>query len=334
MSRNLRIGLVSFAHMHSEGYVAALRALPDVELVGFTDDDRERAEQFGTRFGLKQYRDLTALLADGLDGVIICNETARHMEVVQQAAAAGVHVLCEKPIEVTLERAEAMRDACEAAGVTFMTAFTMRFDPTMQQLRESLQSGENGRLLSLQGVNHAENPARHRAWFADRELAGGGAVMDHTAHVADLLRWFLDENPAGVYAEVSNPFQPGRDIDSAAIATLDFPGGCFATIDASWSRPATYPRWGHLKLELITERGGISIDPFAHNFPVWSKGADRTPYWHGWGADSGLKLVEAFLESIRTGEPAPVTWQDGYESLRVALACYKASETGRRIELG
>ncbi len=334
MNRTLRIGLVSFAHVHAEGYVMALKALENVELVGFTDDDSGRAEFFSSRFDLRHFDDLSRLLAEGLDGIIICNETARHLEVVREAAAAGVHVLCEKPIEVTLERAEAMRDACEAGGVNFMTAFTMRFDPVMQQLRESLQRGDYGRLLSLQGVNHAENPARHRAWFADRELAGGGAVMDHTAHVADLMRWFLDEEPGGVYAEVSNPFQPGRDIDSAALATLDFPGGCFATIDASWSRPETYPRWGHLKLELITERGGISIDPFAHNFPVWSKGADRTPYWHGWGADSGLKLVEAFLDSIRRGEPAQVSWQDGYESLRVALACYEASETGQRIRLG
>src|SRR5690625_1796017 len=218
----LRIGLVSFAHMHAEGYVHNLRALPDVELVGFSDDDPERAERFGRQFGLEHFADLNELLDRDLAGVIICTETARHLEAVSAAAAAGVHVLCEKPIEVTLERARAMREACDTAGVTFMTAFPMRFDHTMQKLRAALRRGELGRLLSVQGINHAENPARHRAWFADRQLAGGGAVMDHTAHVADLLRWFLDADPAGVYAEVSNPFQPERDIDSSALATLDF----------------------------------------------------------------------------------------------------------------
>lgn len=332
-STPLRIGLVSFAHMHAEGYVHNLRSLDAAQLVGFVDDDAQRAERYGGQFGLTRFRDLAELLEQDLDGVIICTETSRHLEAVTAAAAAGVHVLCEKPIEVTLERAEAMREACEAAGVIFMTAFPLRFDHTMLNLQQAFQRGDFGRLLSVQGINHAENPARHRAWFADRELAGGGAVMDHTAHVADLLRWFLGADPAGVYAEVSNPFQPERDIDSAAIATLDFPDGFFATIDASWSRPDTYPRWGHMKLEFITDRGAISVDPFAHNFPVWSSGAERTPSWHAWDGDSGQRMVEAFLDSIRHGTPAPVTWQDGYESLRVALACYEASRTGRRIAL-
>lgn len=328
-----RIGIVSFAHMHADGYVHDLRALPGVELVGFTDGDEQRAQRAQEQHGLTRFGSLAGLLEAGLDGVIICTETARHCEAVQAAAAAGVHVLCEKPIEVTLERAEAMRVACEAAGVTFMTAFPMRFDQTMMGLKAGIDRGDWGRLLSVQGINHAENPARHRAWFADRQLAGGGAVMDHTAHVADLLRWFLAEDPAGVYAEVSNPFQPGRNIDSAAIATLDFPGGCFATIDASWSRPDTYPRWGHLKLELVFEQGVLSVDPFAHNFPVWSQAGSRTPEWHGWGDASGRRMLDAFLNSIRTGTPAPVTWRDGFESLRVALACYEASASGRRVSL-
>src|SRR5690554_1834989 len=149
----LRIGLVSFAHMHAEGYVHNLRSLDAVELVGFTDDDAGRAERLGEQFGLTRFSDLAALLAAGLDGVIVCTETARHKEVVEAAAAAGVHVLCEKPIEVTLERAEAMRDACEAAGVIFMTAFPMRFDHTLIGVREALQHGDLGRLLSVQGIN-------------------------------------------------------------------------------------------------------------------------------------------------------------------------------------
>jgi predicted dehydrogenase len=328
-----RLGIISFAHMHAEGYVQNLRSLPGTELVGFTDDDPERAARYAAQFGLQSVESSAELLAAGVDGVIICTETARHLEAVSEAARAGVHVLCEKPIEVTLERARQMRDVCSDNGVLFMTAFPLRFDHTLLGVHEALQRGDLGRLLSVQGINHAENPARHRAWFASRELAGGGAVMDHTAHVADLLRWFLAEEPASVYAETSNPFLLQLDIDSAAIATLDFPGGCFATIDASWSRPASYPRWGHLKLELVGSRGVLAVDAFAQHFPVWSGALDRTPEWRQWGGDPGRRMVQAFVDSIRRGVEPPVTWRDGYEALRVALACYEASETGSSISL-
>lgn len=329
----IRIGISSFAHMHAEGYVQDLRALSGVELVGFADDDAERGAHYARKLGLRRFSSTAKLLAAGVDGVIICTETARHLEVVQEAAHAGVHVLCEKPIEVTLERARQMRDVCAENDVLFMTAFPMRFDHTLQGVRAALQSGKLGRLLAVQGVNHAENPARHRAWFADRELAGGGAVMDHTAHVADLLRWFLNEEPQGVFAEVSNPFLPQLSVDTAALATVDFPGGAFATIDASWSRPASYPRWGHLKLELICERGVLAVDALAHNYPVWSGTLDRTPQWQQWGTDPGRAMVQAFVDSIRQNAEPPVTWRDGYEALRLALACYEASEAGERVSL-
>lgn len=328
-----RIGIISFAHMHAEGYVQDLRALAGVELVGFADDDTERAVRYARQFDLQHFNSTAELLAAGLDGVVICTETARHLEAVSEAAKAGVHVLCEKPIEVTLQRALQMRDVCAANGVLFMTAFPMRFDHTLQGVHAALQRGDLGRLLAAQGINHAENPARHRAWFADRELAGGGAVMDHTAHIADLLRWFLNEDPVSVYAEVSNPFLPQLDVDTAAIATLDFPAGCFATIDASWSRPASYPRWGHLKLELICERGVLAVDPLAQHFPVWSGNGSRTPEWQQWSADPGRKMVQAFTDSIRNSVEPPVTWRDGYEALRVALACYEASEAGTSVSL-
>jgi predicted dehydrogenase len=333
MGAALRIGIISFAHMHAEGYVQDLRALEGVELVGFTDDDAERAGRYAQQFGLQHFGSTAQLLAAGVDGVIICTETARHLEVVSAAAQAGVHVLCEKPIEVTLERARQMREVCADNGVLFMTAFPMRFDYTLQGVHAALQRGDLGRLLAVQGINHAENPARHRAWFADPELAGGGAVMDHTAHVVDLLRWLLNEDPSSVYAEVSNPFLPQLEVDTAAIATLAFPGGCFATIDASWSRPASYPRWGHLKLELICERGVLAVDPLAQHFPLWSSTGSRTPEWQQWGADLGRQMVQAFVDSICNGVEPPVTWRDGYEALRVALACYEASESGASVGL-
>lgn len=328
----MRVGILSFAHVHAEGYVGNLRAARGVELVGFGDDDAARGARFAEAYGLRHLGDRDALLAEGLDAVLVCSENARHREDVEACARMGVHVLCEKPIATSLADAEAMRSACEAAGVTFMTAFPMRFDASVRAIKDALDAGELGALHAVNGVNHSEIPKGHRAWFADRSLAGGGAVMDHTVHLTDLLRWMTGAEVEEVYAEVGNPFYPDDvDVDTAGLVTVGLSNGVFAAIDCSWSRPTTYPRWGHLKMDLVGERGVLALDAFAQVLTARSPRLPRTPTWIGWGADPNQAMVEAFLDAVRDGRSPPVSWRDGYEALRVALACYASADSGQPV---
>jgi predicted dehydrogenase len=330
----MRVGILSFAHVHAEGFTGNLRAIPGVELVGFSDDDGARGRRYSEALGLRHHPRHEDLIAEGVEAVVVCAENARRRELVEMAAAAGVHVLCEKPIEATLADAEAMRDACEAAGVTFMTAFPMRFDASVRSVKGALDRGELGALYAVNGINHSEFPGAHRAWFADRDLAGGGAVMDHTVHLTDLLRWMTGSEVVEVYAEVGNPFRPDEvDVDTAGLVTLTFANGVFAAVDCSWSRPASYPRWGHLKMELIGERGGLSVDAFSQALTGYGRSLPRNPTWIGWGADPNQAMVEAFLAAAAEGRDPPVTWRDGYEALRVALACYASAEAGQPVTL-
>jgi UDP-N-acetylglucosamine 3-dehydrogenase len=330
----MRIGIISFAHMHAEGYAAGLRKIPGVELVGFSDTDADRGARFAATLGLRWFDRHQELLDEGVEAVIVCSENAGRVELVEMAAEAGAHVLCEKPIEVGLGRAEALGDACRRHGVLFMTAFPMRFDPSVRSVKAALERGELGRVLAINGVNHAEMPARHRPWFAQRELAGGGAVMDHTVHLADLMRWFLGSEVSEVYAEVGNPFHRGKlDVDSAGLITLAFENGACAAIDCSWSRPANYPRWGHLKMELVGERGALALDAFAQALTVYSPRQERDPAWHNWGSDPNQAMLEEFVAAVREGREPAVTWRDGYEALRLALACYESAERGEPVAL-
>ncbi len=331
----MRFGIMSFAHVHAEGYVANLRAIPGVALVGFSDDDARRGQHFAEVFDLPWFARHEELLAEGLDGVIVCSENANHRQHVELAAAAKVHVLCEKPIAVALADAEAMRDTCRAHGVRFMTAFPMRFDPSIRAVHGALERGELGALQAVCGINHSEIPTAHRAWFADKALAGGGAVMDHTVHLTDLVRWYSGSEVEEVYAEVGNPFYPGEvDVDTAGLVTLTFANGCFANIDCSWSRPTSYPRWGHLKMELFGERGALRVDGFAQVLSAYSRHLPRNPTWLGWGADPNQAMIEEFIASIGEEREPSVTWRDGYEALRVALACYASAELQQPVRLG
>jgi predicted dehydrogenase len=196
------------AHLHAEGYQANLRAIPGVELVGFSHENQEESRAFGQSRGLRWFPKHEDILAQGLDGVVVCAENARHRELVELAAKAGCQILCEKPIEITLADAKAMETVCEQNGVHFMTAFPTRFAPPAQAVRAMIHRGELGIVLGVNGINHSENPRGHRAWFADKALAGGGAVMDHTVHLADLLRWCFAAEVTEVDAEVDNLFSP------------------------------------------------------------------------------------------------------------------------------
>lgn len=330
----MRIGIMSFAHLHAEGYIGNLRNSPGVELIGFSDIDAGRGQHFADVFSAPWFSTHEALLAEKPDGVVICSENANHRELVEMAAAAGVHVLCEKPIEVTLADAEAMRDACQSARVNFMTAFPVRFMPSVASVKATLDRGDLGRLYAVNGVNHSEIPREHRAWFAQKALAGGGAVMDHTVHLVDMLRWYLNSEIVEVYAEVDNLFYPGEvDVDTAGIVLLTFANGVFASIDCSWSRPTYYSRWGHMKFDIVGENGFTVVDALSQYHTVYSKTAPRNPMWVNWGSDANQFMINEFAASIRENRQPSVTWKDGYETLRVALACYESASSGQPVRL-
>jgi UDP-N-acetylglucosamine 3-dehydrogenase len=331
----IRIGILSFDHLHAENYQKKLRKIPDVELVGFSHENLEEGPEFAGKFGLDWFQKHSELLAAGLNGAIICSETNNHRELVELAANAGCQILCEKPIETNLADAEAMRDACKERGVRFMTAFPMRFASSAVSLRAMVQKGDLGKVLGINGINHSELPTGHRKWFGDRTLAGGGAVMDHTVHLVDLFRWIFDAEIAEVYAEVNSLLcVPEVNVETAGLLLLTFSNGMHASIDCSWSRPTFYPRWGHLKMEVIGEKAAVAMDSFAEYMTLYSRGALRNPSWVEFGRDPNWDMIEEFVASIRENRAPGVTWEDGYQALKVALAAYESAQYQRPVKLG
>jgi predicted dehydrogenase len=330
----MRIGILSFAHLHAEGYQANLKTIPEVELVGFSHENRDEGRSFAEGYGLRWFPQHRELLNEGLDGVLICAENARHRELVEMAAEAKCHILCEKPIETHIADAQVLAAVCLKNNVRFMTAFPMRFAPSVLAVRTMIQRRELGNVLGVSGINHSEIPKGHRTWFADRGLAGGGAVMDHTVHLADLFRWCFQAEVVEVYAEVDNLFYPNDvDVDTAGLMLLQLSNGVQASIDCSWSRPTSYPRWGQLKMEVIGEKGAAVMDSFAEYLTLYSKSGLRSPSWIGFGPDPNQAMIEEFVASIRENREPSVTWNDGYQALRVALAAYESARTKEPIRL-
>ncbi len=325
MPAPLRCALLSAAHVHTAAYAAALKQLPDTELVALWDDDPARGEAAARAFGVPFVVDLDLLLArPTLDAVVITSENMRHRELCLDACRVGKHVLCEKPLATTALDAEAMIAAAERAGVILATAFPMRHNLPAHAVKASLDAGAIGQVLAVRATNHGTLPP---GWFLDPALAGGGAVMDHTVHVADLLRWYLDDEPVSVYAEVSHGLY-GLPVEDAAFLTITFRSGVVVTLDPSWSRPPSFPTWGDLTMEIAGERGTLQLDAFNQKLALYPRSGERTR-WLDWGADADAALIADFTAAVREGRRPAADGRDGERALAVVLAAYESVRSGQ-----
>lgn len=329
MNAQPKIGMISFAHMHAQSYANALRTL-GVGIAGIYDEDAPRGQEVAAQFGTRFFGDLDALLAEGLDAVIVCSENAHHRRHVEAAAGRVRAVLCEKPIATTVEDAQAMISACEKAGTALQIAFPVRFAPPVQRLKDLLASGALGRLISAKCTNHGRMPG---GWFLDPDQAGGGAVIDHTVHVIDVLRWALGAEVTEVYAEVGYGLLHDTPIDDAGLLSFGLDNGMYGTLDTSWSRPENYATWGDVTIEVLGDRGLVRVDAFKQALTLTSAPANKTE-WVGWGSDADLGLVQDFLETVRTGREPTITGTDGLKALEVALAAYRSAEEKKPVALG
>jgi predicted dehydrogenase len=325
----VRIGILGVAHLHVDAYVGNLRSAGAV-VAGVHDPDPQRARSWGARYDVTVHDDLDALLADDLDGVVVCSETAHHRALVERAAAAGCAVLCEKPLGVTHEDSARIVAVCDDAGVTLMTAFPVRFHPAVQQLRALISAGRLGELRALSGTNQSVMPLHERAWFADPALAGGGAMMDHIVHLADLFSWLAGGAPEQVYA-VGNRIVHGDvvAVETSGLVMLTYPGGVFASIDCSWNRPLDYPSWGGIALSAVGEGGTVELDPMRQRLTQF--GGGRSYGWTPWGLDTNQLMIDEFVAAVEEQRAPAVTGRDGLVATTVALAALESAATGEPV---
>lgn len=329
----MKIGIMSLAHLHAEAYLHNLRAVPGLEMMGLADEDPARGQHFAGKFNARLFPSYETLLAEQPDGVVVCSENANHRPLVEMAARAGVHVLSEKPLATNLPDAQAMVDVCRAERVILMTAFPMRFSAPLLEVKARLDDGSLGYVYGCNTTNQGQMPIKHRRWFVDKKLAGGGAVMDHTVHLADVLRWYLRSEVIEVYAQTNHILHANTvDVETGGLIMLTFENGTFASIDCSWSKPLNYPTWGGLTMELITERGLAMVDAFSQNLNIYNQ-KDSTHYWSNWGSDANQAMIDEFVAAIREQRRPQVTGEDGYKALEVALAVYASAESGQPVKL-
>jgi len=325
----IKIGILSFAHMHAYSYAQCVKSNPNSILVGVADHDSKRGKDAAKRFEVKYFSSYEKLLKErDIEGVIICSENSKHRELTEMAANAKKHILCEKPIATTIKDAIKMIEVCKDNNVRLQIAFPCRFIPSVVKAKKLVNSGKIGRVLAIRATNHGRMPG---GWFTDKKLAGGGAVMDHTVHVVDLMRWFLKREVKRVYAEVDNLIYKMK-IDDCGTLMMEFENGVFASLDPSWSRPKTFPIWGDVTMKVIGEKGIVSVDAFSQNISVYDDKNNKF-YWQSWGSNCNYSLINNFIDMILYNKEPFISGYDGLKAMEVALAAYISSSKKKVVEL-
>jgi 1,5-anhydro-D-fructose reductase (1,5-anhydro-D-mannitol-forming) len=345
----MKVGIASFAHTHAASYASLLAAMPEVEVLSADPDGASapdpgpRGADFAAQLGIPYVGTYDELFAWEPDAVVVTSENARHRDLVERAAAAGVHVLCEKPLATEVADGEAMLAACEAAGAILMVAYPVRFSPSYLRLRASVEAGLLGDLFAVLGTNNGKIPYAARQWFTDPDLAGGGALVDHTVHCADLIDGLTGGASAKrVYAAANHVLHQDKDVkvETGGLVTVNYDNGLLATIDCSWSVPDNGPTWGGVTLQVTGTNGSVEIEPFLpHLTGTDASGEVYLPI----GDNFDASMLHTFLHAVRESgpavagtTPAVVPQPDGavgLRTLRIVDAARRSAVSGQPVDV-
>jgi predicted dehydrogenase len=338
------------------GGIAARRTIPEVvrsggnaRITAVMDVRGEAAREVGGRFGVDRICATEAeLLAADIDAVYIATPPCFHSAQAVRAAEAGKHVLCEKPLTLTLSDAHAIEEAAARSGVSIMPAYCMRFHPHHALAREALQSGRWGALALARAQLTCWYPPAAGAWRQDPSLGGGGSFIDMGTHCLDLIEWISGERVVEVCGMQSQRIHRyGAPVEDVSAVLARFSGGAQGMIDNCFCVPDAASR---NRLELYCAAGAFLAEGTIGQEPSGASTAILHPqerYDAGQarreepviercearGEGLYAAMVRAFSAAILTGAPAPIPLADGVRLVRAVRATYLSVEQRRTVRL-
>ena len=321
------VGLLSTAHLHANSYGPMIADLDDATLVGVADADEERGQEAADRYGTAHYG--REELLDRVDAAVVCSTNADHADHVAACADAGVDVLCEKPLATSYEEALEMVDRCASANVALGVAMPLRFSGPVGELADAITSGRLGDIHAINGTNRAVMPG---GWFADPDAAGGGAMVDHTPHIVDLVHELTGERVAEVHAEGGTRFHD-IPVDDVNVLSMELTDGTAFLLDGSWSRPDNWPTWGGATLEVTGTEGAAAADCFSQYLTYTGAAKETDVRELFYGSNPNVGLVEDFVDAVRDGRVPETTGEEGADVVAVIDAAYRSLEQGRPVSV-
>ena len=344
---DIRIGIVGLHnHYHAYPFAKELkRGIRGLTLVAVADEREELVTEFASEYGIDYTTDYAELInRSDIDAVIITSYTSIHAEHVALAAAAGKHILLDKPISTTL--ADADRIVAAGKEVKIMLAYLLRYLPAYRKVKEAVDAGAVGELVSgfysirFPVAAITDNPnTKEQGWYTDPIRNGGGGFIDHGVHFTDFFRWFFGSEPASVVATIGSLTYKSLGVEDYGIATYTLENGAIVTVESTWHAadyfgPLSSPDHASLsgtkgEIELHYQKSPQyeiqgTEDPWNERIYVDLVGEERYDACY-------RDLLVEFERAIRTDtEPVPNA-VDGRAALEMILAAYESDRVGARV---
>jgi predicted dehydrogenase len=355
--QTLRTALVGCGKV-GQIHAAALRELPESEFVAVCDRDGTRAAAFAGRYGTQAYTDVAALLRDARPQVVtVCTPHPLHAEAVIAAAAAGAHVLVEKPLAANLSDCDAMLAACRVAGTRLGVISQRRFYEPVRRMKAAIDVGKIGKpVLGVLSMFSWRDQAYYASdpWRGKWTTEGGGVLVNQSPHQLDLLEWFMGaiDEVSGCWANLNHPY---IEVEDTALAMIRFQSGGLGSIVVSLSQqPGIYTKVhvhgaNGASVGVETDRGasfvaGVSEIAEPPLNDLWTipgeegllagfRAEDRarfqqvraTSHYHA-------VQIQDFLHAVRDGRPPAVTGEDGRTVVAMFTAIYRSNHERRPIK--
>ncbi|WP_129116994.1 D-xylose 1-dehydrogenase Gfo6 [Halegenticoccus tardaugens] len=332
----VRVAIVGVGHFARTAALPAIAESDYCEATVLVSGSAEKARRVADEAGVEraitydEYGDGVA--ADAYDAAYVVTPNALHLPHVEAAAARGKAVLCEKPLEATVERAERLVYACEDAGAPLMVAYRTRFDPVVRRVREFVRGGGVGEPIQVHGDFTIEVISDRRGpdqWRLDPDLSGGGALMDVGVYPLNAARFLLDADPEAVTGTTSGD-GPFADVDEHVAFGVEFPDGVTGAFTANFSG------FRDSRLSILGTEGRIEIErafDYARPRRVRAELEGARISFDGPLTDEIREEFDYFARCLLAGESPGPDGQDGLNDMRTMAAVYEAAERGERVEL-
>lgn len=334
MKQQLNLGLIGVGRIGKVHAEHLAYRIPRSRLAAISDVNLEAAKAVGSRLGVNRIEaDHHALLNDpDLDAVVICSPTDMHAIMIEEAAAAGKHIFCEKPIARTLKEIDKALDAVEREGVKLQIGFNRRFDANFARVRRAIVEGEIGEPHLLHIISRDPGPPP----IAYVKVSGG-IFLDMTIHDFDMARFLTGDDVEEVYAAGAVRVDPAigeaGDLDTALV-TLKFKNGVLGVIDNSRKAVYGYDQ----RVEVLGSAGGATVSNNHPNTAVISDAANvrrdlPLNFFMERYLDSFLVEMAAFVDAVLDNAPIPVTGADGRAAVALGIAARRSYEENRSVRL-